>query len=70
MCRSCVHKFNGKYCQQCDICGHPAHQDSLCGVGIVRVYNTLNKKIISVGCICPTEIYDGFKTIKGLDYEI
>ena len=58
MCSSCTSKFNGKYCQQCDICGHPAHNYNLCGVGIIRVIPRLNGNLESVGCMCKEEKYE------------
>jgi hypothetical protein len=58
MCRSCVEPFNGKYCQQCEYCGHPAHTENLCGVGIITVIPRINGDIESIGCLCKEERYD------------
>ena len=58
MCRSCIHKFNGKYCQQCETCGHPAHQDNLCGVGVINTIPRVDGTEESYGCICKEERYE------------
>jgi hypothetical protein len=70
MCRSCSEPFNGKYLQQCEKCGHPAHEDGCCGVGVVRsVPMTTNQHPWwsylqirfekHVGCECPNgELYN------------
>lgn len=51
--------FNGKYLQQCEFCGHPAHDGNLCGVGIVRCIPVMtDQEIISIGCMCKEERYD------------
>lgn len=63
MCRSCIHKFNGKYCQQCPTCGHPAHNDNLCGVGVIRLIPRINGTRESIGCRCKEYRYDS-KAIK------
>lgn len=69
MCRSCIHKFNGKYCQQCEYCGHPAHNGNDCGVGVVRFIPMIENQHPywpylqiqfgkTVGCKCKEERYD------------
>lgn len=59
MCRSCIYQFEGKFCQQCKICGHPSHDEKRCGVGVVRVIPLQGKlHPMTVGCQCPYEIYD------------
>lgn len=68
MCRSCTSKFNGKYLQQCEHCGHPSHSDNDCGVGVVRsIPMTTNqytwvtdlqiRYFKHVGCSCKDERY-------------
>jgi len=58
MCRSCTHSFNGKYCQQCEFCGHPKHNDNLCGVGVIALIPYLDSSILSIGCLCKEERYE------------
>lgn len=58
MCRSCAHKYNGKYCQQCAKCGHPAHDNYLCGVGVINMTPRIDGTEESVGCLCPQERYE------------
>ncbi len=58
MCRSCIHPINGKYCQQCNNCGHPAHKDNFCGVGVIRNILRIDGTEESVGCLCKEERYE------------
>ena len=58
MCRSCNTPFHGKYCQQCSFCGHPAHNENLCGTGVVRNIPYIQGMEVSIGCQCKEERYD------------
>lgn len=69
MCRSCMIPFHGKYLQQCSFCGHPNHEENLCGVGIVRFVPMIENQHpswqylqiqygSSVGCQCKEGRYD------------
>ena len=57
MCRSCTTPFHGKYLQQCDICGHPAHNENYCGVGVITLVPYLDGTCESIGCRCNEERY-------------
>ncbi len=59
LCRSCNTPFHGKYLQQCSFCGHPAHEDNFCGVGVIRFIPTMTEHgRVSVGCLCKEERYE------------
>ena len=58
MCRSCVHPFNGKYCQQCEYCGHPAHYNNDCGVGVIARLFLTDGTDKSIGCLCKEQRYE------------
>ena len=69
MCKSCTTPFDGQYLQQCEACGHPAHEKNCCGVGVIRLVPMITNQHPlwphlqiqygkSVGCQCPNEIYD------------
>jgi len=64
MCRSCIDPFNGKYCQQCETCGHPAHQDNSCGVGVIRHILRIDGTEDYVGCLCKEEMYERYENDK------
>lgn len=41
------------------MCGHPAHDEKHCGVGVVRAIPLQGKLYpMTIGCRCPLEIYD------------
>lgn len=58
MCRSCTTPFKGSYHQQCDYCGHPAHEGNLCGVGVVRNLPLIIKEHNTIGCECKDGRYE------------
>lgn len=53
MCNSCVIQFHGKYLQQCEICGDPAHEKKMCVCGKQGVYYTLDGMSRARRCQCP-----------------
>lgn len=54
MCKSCIIPFNGKYLQQCSICGHPAHKNNTCTVGQPFSYPITNRSYPKQrNCSCP-----------------
>jgi len=55
MCDSCTIKFNGKYLQQCEICGDSAHEKGMCTCGKSGLYYTLDGIERSRCCQCPED---------------
>lgn len=54
MCKSCTSSFNGKFLQQCVICGHPAHEDDQCTVGQQLFYPITKQSYPKQrNCSCP-----------------
>ena len=67
LCNSCVKPFEGKYLQQCKICGHPAHEKEYCTVGQPFSYPvTWRTHPKQRNCSCP-QIVDswGMNSIEG-----
>ena len=64
MCRSWSKPFKEKYCQQCEYCGHPAHDDNFCGVGVIRIIYRIDGSWESIGCQCIEERYERSLTVE------
>ncbi len=67
MCNSCVIPFHGKYLQQCEICGDPAHEPGCCVVGQPFCYPSIGRKHPKQrNCPCP-QVYDswGMQAVDG-----
>jgi len=60
MCNSCVKPFHGKYLQQCEICGDPAHEPEHCSHGQPFSYPVTYKSLPQQrNCPCP-HIYNSW----------
>ena len=53
LCNSCVIPFHGKYLQQCEICGDPAHEPGCCVCGQPGLYYTIYGMLRARRCQCP-----------------
>ena len=59
MCWSCYHKYEGKFLQQCKICGDCAHEPYQCSCGSDLFYRDIHGNNHQRNCSCPfTESYD------------